>query len=125
MSVESVQGSAVRLLAQQTVSQSDTNDMFAEATTKRAKLKKATQGFEAMFLNQMLKEVHKSMSENNPLFGNSYQAKFYQEMMDEQISDRLSKSGSFGLASTLYQKLERTLPPDPREIVRKAELLGV
>ena len=77
---------------------------------QHAKLKKATQDFEAVFLGQMLKQMRKSMSGGNALFGNSNEAKMFQEMADEATANQMSKTGGFGLAKTLYTSLARMLP---------------
>jgi peptidoglycan hydrolase FlgJ len=81
--------------------------------TQRAKLKKATEGFEAIFVTQLLKQAHQSMQGANALFGSSSESKFYAEMRDELLAQQISKTGEFGIGKMLFQKLERTLPPNP------------
>jgi flagellar protein FlgJ len=83
---------------------------------KLDKLKKATQDFEAIFIGTMLKEARKSLNGSHPLFGDSYEAKQYQEMMDDKMAEQMSRSGSFGLSKTLYKSLEEN-------ILREANLL--
>lgn len=80
--------------------------------SQRAKLRKAAQDFEAVFISNLLKQAHKTMSESSPLFGNSSEAKFYREMMDEQVAERISRTGAFGLADVLIKNLEKALPPE-------------
>jgi peptidoglycan hydrolase FlgJ len=90
-----------------------------EVKRQRDKLKKATQDFEAIFVGMMLKEMRKTMTSDNPLFGKSSESKYYQEMMDDAVAHQISRTGQFGLGSLLYKKVEHTLPPDPDAIVRQ------
>ncbi len=60
----------------------------------------------------LLKQMRKSMTGGNALFGNSSEAKLYQDMMDDATASQMSKTGSLGLANVLYKTLEATLPPE-------------
>ncbi len=85
----------------------------ADYSAKADKLKKATQDFEAVFLGMMLKQMRKSIAGDNALFGNSHEAKMYQDMADDATAKQLSKAGTFGLSNLLYKTMERTLPVNP------------
>ena len=85
----------------------------ADYSAKADKLKKTTQDFEAVFLGMMLKQMRKSIAGENALFGNSHEAKMYQDMMDDATAKHISKAGTFGLAKLLYKTMERTLPVNP------------
>ncbi len=87
----------------------------AQETPQQARLKKATQEFEAVFIGMMLKQMRKSMTGGNALFGNSHEAKLYQDMMDDATASQMSRTGSFGLARVLYKTLERTLATEEKE----------
>jgi peptidoglycan hydrolase FlgJ len=93
---------------------------IADYKRQRDKLKKATQDFEAVFVGMMLKEMRKTMTSDNPLFGNSSQAKYYQEMMDDAVAHQISRTGKFGFGDLLYKKVERNLPPDPEVLLKEA-----
>ena len=95
-------------------------NFVTHARQQRAKLKKATQEFEAEFIGTMLKEMRKSTQSDHSLFGSSSEAHHMQEMMDEQMAQHLSKTGAFGLATTLFKSVERTLPPDPDALIKTA-----
>ncbi len=77
------------------------------------KLKKAAQGFEAIFLDTLLKDMRKSTKQSHPLFGGGFAAGEYQSMMDQQLATTMSKSGGFGLASMLVKNLAPLLPGAP------------
>ena len=93
-----------------------------KARDKRAKLKKVTQDFEAEFITQMLKQVRKSMSGENALFGGGTQSKQYQDMADEATAQQLSKAGGLGFGKSLFKSLQTVLPPDPDAIIREVTL---
>lgn len=95
---------------QQLKSKSNRNDPEA--------LKKVAKDFEQIFLSMMLK----SMRDANEVLGkdnflNSTQAKFFEEMRDEQLSLELAHKGGIGLADVLVKQLSGTLQPAgaPRE----------
>lgn len=88
------------------VSSSDNGQVNPEHARER--LKKATQAFEAVFVKQLLGQMRKSMT-GSSLFGSSQQAGMYQDMMDDALSTQISKTGSFGLAKTLYKSMEKGL----------------
>lgn len=108
MSIDPVK-SAVSMNTQKQAVQSKSDQTLSEDDRKRAKLKKATQDFEGVFIGMMLKQMRKSMTGGSPLFGSSYEAKYYQEMVDEKAAQQMSTTGSFGLAKTLYRSMEHTL----------------
>jgi flagellar protein FlgJ len=101
------------LLGQASSSPASATGTLSAAAQQRAKLKQATQDFEAIFLGMMLKQMRQSMTGSNALFGNSSEAKLYQEMLDEVTAKQMSQTGAFGLGNVLYKKLESILPADP------------
>ncbi len=90
------------------------------AEAKKAKLKKATQGFESVFVGLMLKQMRKSLDNGKSAMGNSSESKLYKEMMDEALAGRISEGGSFGLAKTLYQRMEKHLDLPQEAVIRES-----
>ncbi len=90
------------------------------ADIKKEKLKKATQGFESVFIGLMLKQVRKSLDSGKSAMGNSSESRLYKEMMDEALAGRISESGSFGLAKTLYQRMEKHLGLPEEAVIRES-----
>ncbi|MBF0257030.1 MAG: flagellar assembly peptidoglycan hydrolase FlgJ [Gammaproteobacteria bacterium] len=84
---------------------------FAGLTALKAKASKnqaaavgeVARQFEAMFLQQMLKEMRKA-SPGDGIFDSS-QSQFYREMYDQQLAQHLSKSGGIGLSEVLERQL--------------------
>lgn len=71
-----------------------------------AKLKKACEGFESMFMNMMYKEMRKTVPKSG-FWGNSNAEDLWQDMMDSEMVDQMAKSGGIGLADMLYNQLKR------------------
>lgn len=78
----------------------------SEAAQRHEKLKKACEEFESIFIGMMLKQMRKSMTGSNALFGNSSEAKLYQGMMDDATASQMSKAGGLGLSELLCKRLE-------------------
>jgi Rod binding domain-containing protein len=77
-----------------------------------ADLKKAAQGFESYFVDQMLKEMRKSIPKDELLGDSDHQQEIFQDMSDQAVADSVSKSGSFGIGDMLYKELSKSLPPN-------------
>lgn len=110
------------LLGQASSSPVSATGTLSAGAQQRAKLKKATQDFEAIFLGLMLKQMRQSTAGENALFGNSSEAKLYQEMLDEVTAKQMSQTGAFGMGNLLYKKLEALMPPDPEAAPKAGKL---
>ena len=64
----------------------------------------ACQGFEAMFLEMMYKQMRQTVPENT-LFGESNGQKIFTSMRDSEMMKQISASGGIGLADLLYRQL--------------------
>jgi len=91
---------------------STNDDDFAKKLEAAAKnnddkeLKEACQEFEAIMLNMLYKQmkatvIKSSLTEEDP------GREIFESMLDEQLMEEASKTGSFGLADTLYKQLSR------------------
>ena len=81
------------------------------APTER-KLREATQQFEALFMDMLLKELEKSTSDGT-LFGNMPGGDIYRSMVRGALSERLADPGSLGIADALYRQLAPAAGLDP------------
>ncbi|WP_298166824.1 rod-binding protein [Novosphingobium sp.] len=80
------------------------------SATDRAALKKAAQGFEAIFVRQMLAAARStSLAGKDDLFGGQAQQTFA-SMRDERFADIAAQTGAFGLAKQLEAQFARLLP---------------
>lgn len=87
----------------------------APSAADRAALKKAAQGFEAIFVRQILAAARAtSLAGDDPIFGGQAQETFTQ-MRDERFADIAAQAGTFGLARQLEAQFARLLPPAKAE----------
>jgi flagellar protein FlgJ len=109
--LEKVQQSAASL-----EHQANAVDGAASAEQKAAedaKLREACQGFEAMFLGIVLKEMRDTVPKDE-LFGESNEKEIMQSMLDEARVQEMAKAGGMGLGDMLYEQLKReqsAIPP--------------
>ena len=76
------------------------------SATQRRDLDKATQGFEAIFIRQMLSAARAS-SDADPIFGSEAQSTFRQ-MLDDRFAEAAAKNGAFGIGAMLKTHLLKT-----------------
>lgn len=70
-----------------------------------AKLKKATQGLEAIFAKQLLSEMRKSVQKVS--LGQSMGKEIFEDMMDQTIAENASKGGALGLGKQMYDTFSK------------------
>lgn len=73
------------------------------------KLREACQDMEAIFVNQLLKQMRATVPKSS-LVDESMGSSIYKEMLDTEYSTMISKSPqNFGLADMLYKQLKRDI----------------
>lgn len=78
----------------------------AKAMEKRDKeLRKACEGFEAMFLSMMYRQMRATVPENE-LFGESNALKIFQDMRDDELMKNVAAGGGIGIADMMYKQLK-------------------
>lgn len=78
----------------------------AKAMEKRDKeLRKACEGFEAMFLSMMYRQMRATVPENT-LFGESNALKIFQDMRDDELMKNVAAGGGIGIADMMYKQLK-------------------
>ena len=70
----------------------------------REKLKEACEGFEAMFMNMMYREMRNTVPEGG-LFKKSNAMNIFEDMRDTEMMKVAAKGGGIGLADMLYKQL--------------------
>ena len=78
------------------------------ALSQQQKVAEVAQKFEALLLRQILQETQKTVIPSK-YADNSTTAGIYHDMVINQLSDSISKSGTLGLAQTLERQLNRQL----------------
>ena len=67
-------------------------------------LKKACEGFEAMFLNMMYRQMRSTVHEGG-LFGEDNATKIFEDMRDSEMTKQMAEAGGIGLGDLLYKQL--------------------
>lgn len=73
-------------------------------TENGGRLKKACAEFEALFINQLLKELRATVEKSGLMDGGQAE-EVYTGMMDAEIARDLASKGGIGLAAILYRQL--------------------
>ena len=80
------------------------NTMAAEDVEAK-KLREACEGFEAMFLSMMYKQMRATVPESE-LFGKKSNAlEIFEDMRDTELMNAAAKSGGIGIADMMYKQL--------------------
>jgi soluble lytic murein transglycosylase-like protein len=87
---------------------------FPNATSDDAKKWKVAQDFEAIFVHQMLKSMRNTVPKDEDM---STGRRIFTEMLDEQIANTASRTGSFGLANIIYRQLAGKDAENPQKIM--------
>lgn len=73
------------------------------------KLKAACSDFESIFMNQMLKEMRKTVNKSKFIHGGQAE-----EIFSDMLDQEKSKEMSVGIGDVLYKQLERSILPPKR-----------
>lgn len=76
------------------------------------KLLEACRNFEAIFVQQLLKEMRKTVPKNG-LMPESMESGIYTSMFDEEISKQVSQHGRLGLAEMMFKQLHTNAKKQP------------
>jgi peptidoglycan hydrolase flgJ len=84
-------------------------NLMSDADVQAKKLREACEGFEAMFLSMMYKQMRATVPESG-LFGKKSNAiKIFEDMRDTELMNAAAKSGGIGLADMMYKQLSPTV----------------
>ncbi len=79
--------------------------------TENKELKEACQGFEAIFLKSMLKNMRDSLPGDSLFEKDNLDMDIYRSMHDEYLAESLSKQGNgIGISEFLYNELRDKMP---------------
>ncbi len=82
----------------------------APAQGRDPRLWKVSQQFEAIFVQQMLDEMHRSIPHAGAI-PNGFAEQVHSSMFDQAVAGTISKSTSLGIASAIYRQLARLQHP--------------
>ena len=81
------------------------NQLSASVKEKDAALWKVSRQFEAIFVQQMMAEMRKTVSKSD-FMPSGYAEDVHASMMDEAIAQASTKRSNFGIADSIYRQLE-------------------
>jgi flagellar protein FlgJ len=87
--------------------------------SQQDKVKEASRQFEAVLLRQMLSEARKTVIESGKKDSN--ETEIYNDMINTQLADSISRSGAFGLAKSLDSQLVQQVLPKSAEPSQPAQ----
>ena len=79
------------------------------------RLKKACQLFESMFINELFKEMRKTIPRGG-LIKEGNRDRIYKSMLDQEYANRMAEAGGIGLGEMLFRQLSRNLIGSPEKI---------
>lgn len=100
-----VQDAAADFQRQKLQSEIDLAEVDKSNADRAAKLEKACQGFEAIFINTLLQEMRKTVPDDG-LLPTSNAARTWQQLFDNQLAETLASRQEMGVAKMLYQQLQ-------------------
>jgi len=95
-----------KLLRSQKIATTKKVERLSKTKTKsKDELKKVTQEFESVFLEQLFKTMRKTIPKSGFLDGGQSE-EIYTYMLDQELSKKLSQRG-IGIADVLYKQLSK------------------
>jgi len=91
---------------QQDINLNQIRQKTCEVKDKEAKLKEASQGFEAIFVTKLLNQMNSSSMNEGGFFGHSNSEKTFKGMLFQEIGKEVAKSSSFGIADAIYNQMK-------------------
>lgn len=90
-----------------------------ELIAQHGKLKKAAQQLEAVFFQQLLEAMDKTVDREDSLMGGGETEQTFREMMNQNVAESIATApggSGFGLAESMYQQMSAKLPPLPPDV---------
>jgi len=101
-----------------------THFFSAQEQKELERLKKACCEFEALLVKQLVAEMRKSATEG--LMGGNFQAKFYEDFLDDAIAKQITAGKGIGVSDLLYSRMkEVVLRRFSAQKLREAHASGV
>lgn len=72
---------------------------------EKDKVAEVSRQFEAVLLRQILSQAHKPLFKAGLLGGGGTTSSIYQDMVTQQLADRISEGGTFGFAKALQTQM--------------------
>jgi flagellar protein FlgJ len=80
------------------------------------KLKKAAQEFEAVFVQQLMDAMDKTVDKTDSILSGGSAEEYFKGMMNETVSQAMTQrpgGSGFGLAESIYRQMSEQIKPNP------------
>lgn len=77
---------------------------------QRLRLRQAARELEAIFIEQMLAAMRRTIPRGEGILQQSREEELFQGMLEEEWANLMARAGDFGLADVLYEQLAAGLP---------------
>ncbi len=128
MKIEALQTSAQIQKTENETSVGNTNfDQLLEEAKKSGNtdaLRDATDQLEAVFINMMMKTMRSSIPESEGIFKKSDSEKMFEEMLDDEYSTQMAKSGGIGISDMIFEQFEKSMASEDDKPVTTFEMKG-
>ena len=84
-----------------------TSSVGKDIDIKKDELRKAAEGFEAIFIRQMLQTMRTGLDES--MFGDGPAGGIYSDIADQAVSQAMAKRGTLGIVDNLYNTMVRRI----------------
>lgn len=105
--VTSLDANSAAMLTQQNTAVSKAENIGKRGLNSEKEIDKATSGFEALLLHQMLSAMWSTVESTNMFGEDSNQSQIYRDMLNQSIADSVAGGRGIGVKEFLRKELER------------------
>lgn len=85
---------------------SENNNLKYDKEFEKKRLREVSEDFEALMINQMLKEMRKTVDKSGLIDGGTAE-QIFEDMLYDEYAKEFSKTKTFGLADIIYNQMEK------------------
>jgi flagellar protein FlgJ len=75
--------------------------------TEKAALREAAEAFESYFLQMMMREMRRTLNDEQRIIPKSHGERIFTDMLDQENAIQLARAGGVGLADSIVQQMTR------------------
>ena len=117
MNIMQLQGQAQVSMAEQMRRrlENSNSDLQADMCPREKEaIREAAEAFESYFIQMMLREMRRTVPQDQGLFQKSMGERIFREMLDEEMSKEMARAGGIGLSQIIIQQLTRNYSSNMR-----------
>jgi flagellar protein FlgJ len=75
--------------------------------TEKIALREATEAFESYFLQMMMREMRRTLNDEQRIIPKSNAERIFTDMLDQENAIQMARAGGVGLADAMFQQMTR------------------